>query len=179
MMMLLKIKRKSYCILNCLTSSIINCHRSVSTQSNIDLGLQMKQFNEKKQYKRTLSLLDANKQNEMSNFAINQALQACIHLRDFDRGWSIYEQLSSHSLNCRYIQTSLVQLHSKFLSTFSRKRRTYLTVLARRGDVTLAQRIVSSVPPEQRTPSLYTAMINGIRYFSFHSRLHVIVIEFI
>lgn len=34
--------------------------------------------------------------------------------------------------------------------------------LVNRGDVTLAQRLFSAIPPQRRTPFVYTAMINGI-----------------
>ena len=94
---------------------LINSIRCNSIQTNVALGLRMKGLNEKKQFQNALSLFNAAKRNEVNDLAINQALQACIHLRDFQRGSFIYKQLSSRSLKCRHIQTSLVQLFSELL----------------------------------------------------------------
>ena len=64
----------------------------------------------------------------MNDLAINQALRACVHLRDYQSGSLIYKQLSSRSLKCRHIQTSLVQLFSEWFSSFSKKKRENLII---------------------------------------------------
>ena len=118
-------ERKVFTAINTtsIASTLKMLARSVSIQSNIELDLRMKEFNDKKQFKNALSLFNMQKQHEMSDFAINQALQACVHLRDFQRGSAIHRQLSSGSSKCPYIQTSLVQLYSEFVFFFSRKMR--------------------------------------------------------
>ena len=121
MLFKMMIKRKCFFIVDCLISSQRNFARSVSIESNVSLGIQMKKLNDKKQFKSALSLFNAQKQCEMSDLAINQALRACIYLRDFQHGSSIYEQLSPRSLKCHHIQTSLVQLYGELFSLFSKK----------------------------------------------------------
>lgn len=117
------IKRKSFVTVSDLISTLRSYVRAVSIPSNVELALQMKELNNKKDFKSALSLFNMYKQCEMNDLAINQALQACVDLRDFRRGSSIYKQLSSRSLKWRHIQTSLVQLVSEWLYSFWKKMR--------------------------------------------------------
>ena len=107
------INRTSFITIRDLNLTLRSFVRTVSISSNVELGLQMKQLNDKKQFKSALSLFNKHNQREMNDLAINQALKSCLHLRDFQRGLSIYKQLSSPSLKCSHIQSSLVQLFGK------------------------------------------------------------------
>ena len=119
------IKRISFYQVDCLISTVRKFSQCNSIQTNVALGLRMKELNEKKQFENALSLFNAGKQDEMRVVAIHQALQACIHLRDFQRGSLIYKQLSSRSLKSHHIQTSLVQLFGELLSSLLRIRKIF------------------------------------------------------
>ena len=112
------IKKISFSQFGRLIFTVKNFIRYNSIQTNAALGLRIKELNEKKQFENALSLFYTGKQDEMGDLAINQALQACVHLRNFQRGSIIYKQLSSRSLKCHHIQTSLVQLFSELLVVF-------------------------------------------------------------
>ena len=143
-------------------------------EPNDDLGAQMKQLNDTKQFKQSLSLFGTRKRklSDMTDLSINQALKACIHLRDFRRGLAIHESLPPRSLKCRQIQMSLVQLYSESFSSLETDRT--LSFVVRIGDVTGAQRVFASIPSQQRTPFLYTAMLNG-NFLSFSFRTSVLI----
>ena len=96
-------------------STVRNADRSIVFSSNDHLGTQMKQLNDAKRFKESLALFDSRKTSNMTDLSINQALKASIHLSDFQRGLAIHKQLSSRSLNCRYIRMSLIQLYSEFV----------------------------------------------------------------
>ena len=102
-------------VLRRLSQTIASTNRVAPIQPNIDLGGQMKQLNDAKKYQEALSLFDAQQQVKLTNMAINQALQACIHLRDFHRGSNIHREFYSRSLSCHHMQLSLIQLYSKTL----------------------------------------------------------------
>ena len=98
-------------------------HRSPSIQSSDSLGVHMKQLNDGKRFKESLSLFDSREPSKATDLSINQALKACIHLSDFQRGLAIHKALSSRSLKCRHIQMSLVQLYSASFASFERDYR--------------------------------------------------------
>ena len=147
-------------------------HRSASIQSSDRLGAQMKELNDGKRFKESLSLFDSREPSKATDLSINQALKASIHSGDFQRGLAIHKALSSRSLKCRHIQMSLVQLYSESFS--SERRNCRCLLLVRIGDVSGAQRVFSSVPINQRTPFLYTAMLNG-NCFSFALEISLLV----
>ena len=81
----------------------------------------MRQLNETKQYSKALSLFDRQLRKQQStSLIINQALKACIHLNNFDRGKVIHQQLSSFLLNNPFIRTNLIRLYSNTMH--SKKR---------------------------------------------------------
>nr|ACD54792.1 putative vegetative storage protein-like protein [Philodina roseola] len=146
-------------IINRFASTLRTVDRPPVFPSNDHLGTQMKRLNDAKRFKESLALFDLHKLSNTTDLSINLALKASIHLKDFQRGLTIHKQLSSRSLQCRYIRMSLVQLYSEFVHFISRR---------------FAQRVFSSVPIHQRTVFLYTAMLNGnyivsltVQYVSF------------
>ncbi|CAF1628019.1 unnamed protein product, partial [Adineta ricciae] len=83
----------------------IPCTSSTSPFStrprNIDPGQQMKLLNDKKQFKQTIELFEREKKknkDQLSSFIIDQALKACVQVRDFRRGQDIH-QLIQHRLS--------------------------------------------------------------------------------
>ncbi|CAF3967721.1 unnamed protein product, partial [Rotaria sordida] len=86
------------------TSRLIIMKRFVALKSNGDVGAQIKSFNEKKQFKKTLELFDKYKENDVKNlssFIITQALKACTQMGDLQRGLIIHCLISS-----RYIKNN-------------------------------------------------------------------------
>ena len=105
-------------IIDRLFPMVLEITHHVSTSCNADLAARMKQLNEEKRYSRVLALYESNKRTKLSHMAINQTLQACIHLGDFDRGVAIHQQLSAYARNSPHIQLSLLQLYRKwYIST--------------------------------------------------------------
>lgn len=101
-----------------LASTLREVERSVPFQSTDRLGVRMKQLNDAKRFKESLSLFDDRDRSKTSDLAINQALKASIHSGQFQRGLLIHKQLPSRSFNCRHIQMSLVQLYSESFLSF-------------------------------------------------------------
>ena len=66
----------------------------------------MKQLNDAKHFKESLSLFTSREPTNTTDLSSNQALKACIHLDDFQRGMDIHKALPSLSLKCRHIQMS-------------------------------------------------------------------------
>lgn len=108
-------------IINRFASTIRTVDRLSVFPSNDHLGTQMKQLNDAKRFRESLTLFDSHKSSNTTDLSINQALKASIHLNDFQRGLSIHKQLSSRSLKCRHIQMSLVQLYSEFVHLVYRR----------------------------------------------------------
>jgi len=93
--------------------------RSVTIQSNFDLGKQMKLFNDNKQFNKTLELFDKHMKNDTKMFSsliITQVLKACTYLGDLQRGETIHHLISSKSSikDDVYILASLIHLYSNF-----------------------------------------------------------------
>jgi hypothetical protein len=100
---------------NRLLFPIVLENRSISIQSSLDLGNEMKLLNDRKQYEETLKLLDhhSKQSNEMlSSQIITQALKACTHLGDIQRGKTIHQLISSHLKDDSYILASLIYFYS-------------------------------------------------------------------
>ncbi|CAF4263496.1 unnamed protein product [Adineta steineri] len=100
-------------------SLVVAVKRSVTiSQSNFHLSNQMKLLNDNKQFKKTLELFDKYTKNNtktFSSYIITQALKACTHLKDLERGKTIHHHLiSSRTKDDLYITTSLIHLYSKF-----------------------------------------------------------------
>ena len=77
----------------------------------VDIGMQMKQFNDTKQFHKAMSIFNRHHQKQPTPLTINQALKACIHLNDFQRGKIIHQQLSPFLLNNHFIRTNLIRLY--------------------------------------------------------------------
>ena len=83
----------------------------------VDIGIQMKQFNDAKQYSKAISLFNNHLQKQPTALVINQALKSCIHLNEFHRAKTIHQQLSPFLLNNHYIRTNLIRLYSKTINS--------------------------------------------------------------
>ena len=79
----------------------------------IELGFQMKQFNDKKQFRKALSSFEKHFPKQMNPLIVNQAVRACIHLNEFQRGKTIHQELPSNLLHNQYIRTNLIRLYRK------------------------------------------------------------------
>ncbi|CAF1145535.1 unnamed protein product [Adineta steineri] len=97
------------------SSLVVSIKRSVTIQSNSHLSTQMKLLNDNKQFKKALALFDKHTKNNAEIFSssiITQALKACTHLRDLERGKTIHRHLiSSRTKNDLYTTTSLIHLY--------------------------------------------------------------------
>ena len=82
----------------------------------VDIGIQMKQMNDAKQFHKAMSLFNRYVQKQPTSLIISQALKACIHLKDFDRGKTIHQQLSPPLLSNPFVRTNLIQLYSKTMN---------------------------------------------------------------
>ena len=104
-----------------LSSVMIILRRSVVIQDKVDLAMQMKSLNDKKQFGKTLELFDKHKNNNIhtfSTFTIIQILKACANLRDIQRGSTIHHLLSAHLKDDSHIQVSLIHLYSMIQYNF-------------------------------------------------------------
>ena len=98
----------------------------------IDPGQQMKMLNDKKQFKQTIELFEREtKKNKekLSSFIIDQALKACVEVRDFRRGRDIH-QLVQHRLSA---DSSLVKSLIHFYSMFIVNEMTLSSMVFRRS----------------------------------------------
>ncbi|CAF0889915.1 unnamed protein product [Adineta steineri] len=74
----------------------------------------MKFLNDNKQFNKTLELFDKHRKSKIqtfSSFTITQALKACTHLGDLQRGKNIHHLISTHIKEDVYISTSLIHLY--------------------------------------------------------------------
>ena len=83
----------------------------------VDVGMQMKQLNDTKQFSKAISVFDHHRQKQPTPLTINQALKSCIHLKDFHRGKIIHQELSPSLLNNQYIRANLIRLYSKTINS--------------------------------------------------------------
>ena len=84
----------------------------------------MKRLNDAKHFRKAMALFDAHPQQQNSPFAVNQALKACLHLKDFQRAKKIHKDLPPTLANNNFIRTSLISLYSKFFVVHSSLRNT-------------------------------------------------------
>ncbi|CAF3658874.1 unnamed protein product [Rotaria socialis] len=93
---------------------VVFVQRPMTIKSDADLNIQMKLFNDKKQFKKTLELFDEHKEKyigTLSSFTITQALKACTQIGDLQRGSTIHRHISSRLSNDHYILASLIHLY--------------------------------------------------------------------
>ena len=99
------------------TFQFLFARSSLIIRSNSDLTNQIKSFNEKKQFKRSLELFDQEKNTNikhLSLFTITQLLRACTEIGDIQRGLTIYNLLSPEMKVNSGIVLSLINLHGEF-----------------------------------------------------------------
>ena len=86
--------------------------------SSFNLDIEMKKFNDKNQFNKSLSLFEEyeNKSNKIPSLkSLTQALKACQKLEDFQRGLQIIKEYSSISTsNDHYLLTTIIHFLSKF-----------------------------------------------------------------
>ena len=98
-----------------LQMSLFRFYRLSSTF--VDIGMQMKQLNDSKQYSKAIALFNSHIKKQSTPLTINQALKSCIYLNDFHRGKMIHQQLSPSQVNNKYIRTNLIRLYSKTINS--------------------------------------------------------------
>jgi hypothetical protein len=79
------------------------------------LDIEMKKFNDRKEYKRALDLFYEYEQKDIrmiSNPAINQALKSSTNIKDFQGGSDIYNRYSSRIDKNSFILASLIHFYS-------------------------------------------------------------------
>ena len=79
-----------------------------------DPGFQIKQYNDKKQYKKAVDLFETlNEDQKSSPIVINQTLRSYIELSNFQKAKDLHQKLSSYLLNNQYIRAALIRLYSE------------------------------------------------------------------
>ncbi|CAF1163262.1 unnamed protein product [Adineta steineri] len=95
-------------------SLVVSVKRSATIQSGVNLSYQMELLNDNKQFKKALELFEDHTKNSTKTFSssiITQALKACTHLGDLERGKTIHQLISSRTKDDFYITTSLIHLY--------------------------------------------------------------------
>ncbi|CAF2899094.1 unnamed protein product [Rotaria sp. Silwood2] len=96
-------------------SRLILMKRFFPLKPDGDVGAQIKSFNAKKQFKKTLELFDKHKENDVENlssFIITQALKACAEVHDLQRGLIIHRLISTRITTDCYLSASLIHLYT-------------------------------------------------------------------
>lgn len=97
-------------------SNFVNIIRTFSTSIRPNIELEMRKFNNQKEFNKTLDLFDEYRDHEKpTSRIIVQALRACVQLGFLKRGQDIHKKLPNELMNDVYIQTSLIHLYSKFV----------------------------------------------------------------
>ncbi|CAF4030193.1 unnamed protein product, partial [Rotaria magnacalcarata] len=100
---------------NYLRFVLLAGRRLASTQSNVNIGDQIKILNDNKQYKKVLELFDEFNEktiDKCSNWIIIQALKACTQICDVQRGLKIHNLISSRLKRDPYVLPSLIHFYS-------------------------------------------------------------------
>ncbi|CAF3990015.1 unnamed protein product [Rotaria sp. Silwood1] len=90
-------------------------YRILIVRSYYNLGIEMKNLNDRKEYRKALDLFYEyeHKNKEMiSDVVINQALKSFTNIKDFQGGLHIFKKYSSRIENNNYIIASLIHLYS-------------------------------------------------------------------
>ena len=94
-----------------LRQSFPSVSQSTVSSAAIKLNSNMKRLIESQQYRQALDLF--NQQFRLANDAtITLALKASAHLRSYEHGFHIHQQLSTKSLTNPWIQSSLIHFYS-------------------------------------------------------------------
>ncbi|CAF4072212.1 unnamed protein product, partial [Rotaria magnacalcarata] len=129
---------------NYLRFVLLAGRRLASTQSNVNIGDQIKILNDNKQYKKVLELFDEFNEktiDKCSNWIIIQALKACTQICDVQRGLKIHNLISSRLKRDPYVLPSLIHFYMQC------------------GDVSHAQLLFDK--STKKTPFMYGAMMKG------------------
>jgi hypothetical protein len=122
-------------------------------QSNIGLAEQMKIFNDKKQFEKSLHLFEKfqeNNKNKMSHLAIIQGLKACSQLGDLQRGLNIQNLLSSSMKKNPVVLTSLIHFYSKLFKS----NNIFFLILEKKCNVMMLKMLSHYLLNHQRKPYL-------------------------
>ncbi|UJR24021.1 hypothetical protein I4U23_026986 [Adineta vaga] len=93
-------------------SKYINLLRTIISSKQINIDIEMKKLNDRKEFVKALDLFDKHKQQTiLTDRIIVQAFKACTQLGYLERGQIIHKNLSDSSLNNSYIQTSLINFY--------------------------------------------------------------------
>ena len=91
---------------------LLSCRRLSSTLVNVPM--QMKHLNERKQFVKVISLYDEHVQRKKATAMMtSEALNACVASSDFKRGLEIHQSLADRLLANPFIQVALIRLYSK------------------------------------------------------------------
>ncbi|CAM4837495.1 unnamed protein product [Rotaria magnacalcarata] len=129
---------------NYLRFVLLAGRRLASTQSNVNIGDQIKILNDNKQYKKVLELFDEFNEktiDKCSNWIIIQALKACTQICDVQRGLKIHNLISSRLKRDPYVLPSLIHFYMQC------------------GDVSHAQLLFDK--STKKTLFMYGAMMKG------------------
>jgi hypothetical protein len=141
-------------------SALILVKRLVNTRSAVHLGNEMKMLNDKKQFRQALHLFDTCRERDpeimLSSMIITQALKACTHTRDLDRGVNIHRLVAARSREDTYILASLIHLYSKARRLISFQP---LCIAVQCGEIGRAESLFAE--SKSNVPSLYGAMMKG------------------
>ena len=90
----------------------VGFRRLFSTSVN-DLGIRIKQLNDKTISKSTSFFNERDQEQRSNSVVINQTLRTCIELGDFNRAKDIHKRLPSYLIKNHFISASLIRLYSK------------------------------------------------------------------
>ncbi|CAF1122422.1 unnamed protein product [Adineta ricciae] len=86
--------------------------RTIVSSPQLNIELEMRRLNQRKQFTKTLDLFDKHQnRGTLTDRIIVQALKACTQLGSLERGQNIHKKLSSQLKNDIYVQTSLIHFY--------------------------------------------------------------------
>lgn len=99
-------------------STLFNVIHKATNSIHINTETEMKKLNDRKEFAKAIALFDKYKHQQVpTDRAVVQAIKACTRLGDFKRGVTIHKELSNHSLNDIYIQSTLIHFYSKLIGS--------------------------------------------------------------
>ncbi|UJR24004.1 hypothetical protein I4U23_026969 [Adineta vaga] len=125
-------------------SKCFNLLRTITSSKQINIDIEIKKLNDRKEFVKALDLFDKQKhQTILTDRIVIQVLKACTQLGYLERGLIIHKNLSDSSLNSSYIQTTLIHFY-----------------VMQCGRVNDAQRVFDS--SKNKTLIHYGAMMKGL-----------------
>ncbi|UJR24074.1 hypothetical protein I4U23_027042 [Adineta vaga] len=90
----------------------VNLLRTIISSKQINIDIEMKKLNDRKEFVKALDLFDKHKhQSILTDRILVQAFKACTQLGYIERGQIIHKELPNNLLNNSYIQTSLINFY--------------------------------------------------------------------